>query len=103
AFVFDKISLENRCLKYWDRYLVALSDSIDGELLLEQANFNQIRKAWLQREFPIKGLHRTKRYVEYISVVEKCLQWCADTYSSYSIMDYDILDVMTLEDFVDIF
>ena len=66
--------MEDRCLKYWDRYVLALSDSKDSELLLEQTNLNPYRKAWVQKEFPVKGLHRSKRYIEHVSVVEKCLQ-----------------------------
>jgi hypothetical protein len=76
---------------------------VDGELLLEQANFNQFRKAWLVKEFPIKGLHRSKRYVEHHSVIERCLQWCATMRSSFSIIDYDMLDVSSLENFADTF
>ncbi len=74
-FAFDEISLEDRSLEYWDIYLASLfAFSVDGELLLEQANFEQVRKAWLQKGFPIKVLHRSKRYVEHISIVEKSLQ-----------------------------
>ena len=68
AFILEEPSMEDRCLKYWDRYVLALSDSKYGELLLEQANFNRIRKAWLQKDFPIKVLHRSKRYTEHVSV-----------------------------------
>ena len=95
--------MEDRCLKYWDRYILALSDSKDGELLLEQANLNQFRKAWLQKEFPVKGLHRSKRYIEHASVVEKGLQWCSATRSDYSIINYDISDIKTLEEFAETF
>ena len=95
--------MEDRCLKYWDRYVLALSDFKDGELLLEQANLNQYRKAWLQKEFPVKGLHRSKRYIEHVSVVEKCLQWCSATRSDYSLINYDISDIKTLEEFAETF
>ena len=103
AFILEELSLEDRCIKYWDRYLFALSDSIDGELLLEQMNLNQIRKAWLKKEFPIRGIHRSKRYVEHTSVLEKGLQWCSATRSSYSTIEYDISDIITLEEFAETF
>ena len=103
AYAFDEISLKDSCLKYWDRYLVALADTTDGELIFEQGSFNQIRKAWLQKEFPIKDLFRSKRYVEHISVIEQCLQWCSANRSSWSIVEYDILDVYILEEFADTF
>ncbi len=37
AYAFDEISLEDRCSRYLNRYLVALTDSINGELLLEKS------------------------------------------------------------------
>ena len=45
AYAMDEKSLEERCSLYWDKYLVALADSIDGELILEKANLNEFRKA----------------------------------------------------------
>ncbi|CAF4759247.1 unnamed protein product [Rotaria magnacalcarata] len=92
-----------RCCNYWERYLAALSDSVDGELLIEQANLNQWRKAWLQKELSIKGLYRSKRYVQHRSVLEKCVQWCSSNRSSYSIIDYDIRDIDLLGEFPDNF
>ena len=103
AIIMDELSLEDRWLKYWDGYLVVLSDSLDGELLLEQTNFNQIRKAWLWKEFPIKGMHRSKKYVEHTSILEKCLQWCSAIRFSYSIIDYDISDIEILAEFAKTF
>ena len=41
----DEKSLEERCSLYWNKYLAALADSIDGELILEKANLNEFRKA----------------------------------------------------------
>ncbi|CAF2036101.1 unnamed protein product [Rotaria magnacalcarata] len=103
AYVFDEVSLDDRCCNYWERYLAALSDSVDGELLIEQANLNQWRKAWLQKELSIKGLYRSKRYVQHRSVLEKCVQWCSSNRSSYSIIDYDIRDIDLLGEFPDNF
>ena len=82
---------------------MALADSNVGELLFEQMNLNRNRKAWLQKEFPIKGLYRTKRYIQHVSVAEKCLQWCSGTRWDHSLFDYDILDVKSLEEFAETF
>ena len=71
AYAFNERSLEDRCTLYWEKYLVALADSTDDELLLEKANQNQYRKAWLQNEFPLKGLRRSKRFCDHISMIEK--------------------------------
>ncbi|CAF4025281.1 unnamed protein product [Adineta steineri] len=38
SYVLDELSLEDRCSAYWNRYLIALSDSTDGNLLVEKAN-----------------------------------------------------------------
>ena len=76
VFLLEKQSMKNRCLKHWDRHVVALVDSKGGELLFEQANLNRNRKAWLQKEFSVKGLYQTKRYMQHVSVAEKCLQCC---------------------------
>ena len=69
AYAFNERSLEDRCTLYWEKYLVALADSTDGELLLEKANQNQYRKAWLQNEFPLKGLRRSKRFCDHILMI----------------------------------
>ncbi|CAF4402830.1 unnamed protein product, partial [Rotaria socialis] len=44
-----------------DDSLEALTDSKDGELLLEQANLNAFRSLWLQSQYPIKSIHKSKR------------------------------------------
>jgi hypothetical protein len=51
AFAMSKISLEDRCFRYWERYLNALSETTDGQLILEQANLNLYRTAWLNKQF----------------------------------------------------
>ncbi|CAF0906163.1 unnamed protein product [Adineta steineri] len=38
SYVLDELSLEDRCSAYWNRYLIALSDSTDGNLIFEKAN-----------------------------------------------------------------
>jgi hypothetical protein len=50
--------LEDRCLKYWDKYFVALADTTDGELIFEEANLNALREGWLRKEYSIKGVFK---------------------------------------------
>lgn len=103
AYIFDEISLDDRCFRYWNRYIESLANTIDGELLFEQANLNEFRSLWLQSQYPIKGLHKSKRFVEYTSVFEKCMQWCVSNASRSSVIDYDILEIQTLEGFPETF
>jgi hypothetical protein len=37
SFAMNEISLEDRCFRYWERFLHTLSDLIDGQLIIEQA------------------------------------------------------------------
>ena len=75
-YMYNELTLEDRCLKYWNKYLTALSDSIDGKMILEQANLNIFREAWLSKENSISGIFRSKRYVSHTSLLAKCLSWC---------------------------
>jgi len=54
AFAMSEISFEDRCFRYWERYLNALSETTDGQLILEQANLNLHRTAWLNKQLQIK-------------------------------------------------
>jgi hypothetical protein len=103
AYAVDEISLEDRCSRYWNRYLVALADSIDGELLIEKSNLNEFRKAWQLGECTVKGLRKSKRFVEHISVLEKVVNWIASTPSSSSTPYYEMDEVLTLINFPDTF
>ena len=78
AFALDEKSLEDRCYSYWVRYLVALSDSIDGELLFEQANLNMFRQLWLDKRTSIKCLRASKRFIPHQSMIEKITNWLAE-------------------------
>lgn len=86
-----------------DDSLETLHDSKDGELLLEQANHNAFRSLWLQYQYPIKGLHKSKRFVEHVSILEKCLQWTASNYYPSSVINFDMSEIHTLEFFPETF
>ena len=77
SFVTNERSLEDHCMRYWNKFLVELADNRDGELLFGQANLNIHREAWRRNEMSIKGLFRSKRFVQHSSVLEKILSWCA--------------------------
>ena len=103
AFVSNEISLEDRCLRYWDKYFAALAETTDGELIFEQANLNALREGWLRNENSIKGVFRSKRYVEHTSLLEKYSRWCASVASYESVPNYNLEEVMVLADFPDTF
>ena len=35
AYMYNELTLEDRCLKYWNKYLISLSNSMDGKMILE--------------------------------------------------------------------
>ena len=103
AFACNELSLEDRCARYWDRYWESLSDSTDGFLLFEQANFNVSRENWVQGEGCIQGIFRSKRYKSCRSVLERCANWCANAASDDSIINYDLEEVLVLSFFPESF
>jgi hypothetical protein len=103
SFISNEVSLEDRCRKYWDKYLIALSDTVDGELILEQANLNVIRDTWLKKENKIKWIYRSKRFVEHIPLLERITRWCSNTPVDESIPNFEFDDVMVLANFPDTF
>jgi hypothetical protein len=103
AFAFDEKTLEDRCASYWSRYLIALSDSRDGELLFEKANLNEIRKAWCGGNFPISSLRRSKRFVDHKSIVEKACLWLNSVPLNSSTPSYNMEEIMLLHDFPESF
>ena len=102
-FISNEISLEDRCRKYWDKYLIALADSTDGELLLEQANLNMYREAWISKEYKIQRLFLSKRFVRHTSLLERIIRWSSNTPSNESIPNYELDDILVLAEFPDTF
>ena len=103
AYLFDEPSLEDRCYKYWNKYLVALSDSLDGGLIFENSCFNFFRQSWVNREFSIKGLRISKRFIDNESVFERCLKWVSSNSSLSSLPSFDIDEVQLLFSFPESF
>ena len=73
SYVFDEKPLEDRCPRYWEKYLSFLADSEDGMLLLEKANLNDFRANWLKGDFSISCLRRSKRFIEDESILATAL------------------------------
>jgi hypothetical protein len=103
AFALDEKSLEDRCASYWEKYLVALADSIDGQLLFEKANLNVFRQCWIDGHFSIKCLRRSKRFISNQSIIEKVVSWLASIPSCSSVPAYEIDEIQLLEDFPESF
>jgi hypothetical protein len=103
SFISNEISLEDRCRKYWDKYLIALADTFDGELILEQANLNVIRDTWLRKEKKIKWIYRSKRFVEHIPLLERITRWCSNIPVDESIPNFEFDEVFVLANFPDTF
>jgi hypothetical protein len=103
SFILDEPSLEDRCASYWNRYLIALSDNIDGFLLFEKANLSVFRKSWLNKEFSIVGLYRSKRFVPQYSVLEKILMWLSSIPLNSSVPHYELHDLELLQLFPESF
>jgi hypothetical protein len=75
---------------------VALADSNDGELLLEKANMNEFRKSWLNREYFIKCLRRSKRFIDNKSIIEKVISWLASVPTGPSVPWFDMEEIELL-------
>ncbi|CAF1576130.1 unnamed protein product [Rotaria magnacalcarata] len=96
-------SLDDQCRKYWDKYLIALSESIDGELLLEQCNLNTFRANWVKKQFTITGIFHSKRYIEHAPLLERIIKWCLSIPPDESIPNYDIDEIMIVAEFSNTF
>ena len=103
AHLLDELSLEDRCSAYWNRYLVALSNSIDGDLIFEKANLCEFRKSWLNREYSICCLRKSKRFVPYTLILETIVTWLSSIPQKSSVFHYDIQDIELLQSFSDSF
>ncbi|CAF3245129.1 unnamed protein product [Rotaria socialis] len=103
AFALDEKSLEDRCHSYWEKYLAALADSIDGELLFEKANLNVFRQIWIDKQFSIKCLRTSKRFIPHQSIIEKIVGWMASIPSRSSVPVYEIDEIQLLKDFPESF
>ena len=101
--ILNEKSLDDRVVKYWNKYLVSLADSVDGSLLFEKANVNAFRKSWLEGDFAINCLRRSKRLVEHTSVLEKVICWMASVPSVTTNPEYEMDELILLQEFPESF
>lgn len=99
SFALDEKMLVDRSASYWNRYLVFLSDSTDGNLLFEKANLNEFRTSWLAKEYTISCLRKSKRYVAHKSILERITSWVSSVSSQSSVRFFERDDLLLLEDF----
>ena len=103
AYALDEISLEDRAAKYWSNYLLFLSNTTDGEMIFSNANLNQFRKSWLNSEFSILGLRKSKRFIGYKSVLERVIEWLSSVPDDSSVPFFPIEEILTLQEFPETF
>ena len=103
AFALNEISLENRCTRYWIKYLKALESSTDGDLLIEQLILNSHRELWVNGDQRINWLYHSKRFVNHDSVLHKCLAWFEDNPLADSIPQFQYDDIELLNSFPETF
>lgn len=99
SLALDEKMLIDRCVVYWNNFFISLSNSTDGNLLIEKANRTDFLTCWLNKEFFISGLRRSKRFVERLSILEKVISWISSAPTQSSIPFYDIDELLLLEDF----
>jgi hypothetical protein len=103
AFALNEISLEDRVFRYWENYQKALSNSTDGYLLIERANWNVYRNGWIDKEYSIKCLRKSKRFKENSSVLVKSTSWCANNATTNSIPIFSEEEILSLSLFPETF
>ena len=91
--------LIDRCAAYWNNFFIFLSDSIDGNLLFEKANLTEFRKAWLDKEYTISCLRKSKRFVDHRSILERAVAWVSSVPLQSSVPFYEMEELSLLEDF----
>ena len=102
TFITEDEPLDTLCRGYWENYLLHLSNSIDGKLLLEQATLNQHRESWLAGEYPIQCLRRSKR-LTHKTIIEAALEWMMSVPCSSSVPFYQLEEILALVNHPDTF
>jgi len=82
---------------------VVVWESSYAELTFEQTNLNVFIQAWLPKENSIKGVYRSKRFVQYTTILENCVDWCSNVASNKSITNYGVEEIIVLAEFPETF
>jgi hypothetical protein len=98
--LFEEKTLDNLCYSYWERYRKVLNSSLDGSLLFEQLAWNTFREQWLDGNFVVKWVYRSRRLIPHLSIIRKCLRWVENTNEDsiplISDPDFDLLSSFSL-------
>lgn len=94
--LYEEISLDDVCYRYWKKYLKKLEKNEDGFLLLEQNALCQHRNKWLEDKHRIQCLYRSKRFVPHRDVLAKILNWMVGHGNEDSIVNISISDLACL-------
>jgi hypothetical protein len=88
SYIYNEKPLDDLCYAYWEKYTKALLKSKDGFPLLEQSALNVQRSDWVEEVGRICCLHRSKRFVQHVCVLEQALIWMVGHRTSDSIVVY---------------
>ena len=102
-FLFKEPPLVNRCTRYWNKYLQALPNSKDGELLLEPTILSIYRREWLGGDQRINSMRTSKRFMDHVTVLEKVWAWHDDNPLLDTIVQYEDDDIELLQEFTETF
>ena len=89
ASAFGERPLDDLCYAYWEKYCKALSNSIDGFLLLEQSSINAFRSDWERQEYRINCLRKSKRFVPHMDVLGLATRWMSQHGTANSLVPID--------------
>jgi len=64
---------------------------------LEQACLSVFRKSWLDKEFVIEGLRKSKRFIPRQSLLEKIMSWISSVPLNSSVPSFEINDLQILQ------
>ena len=92
-----------RCYSNWEKYLLALADSLDGVLLFEEANLNVFSQIWIEKHFLIKCMRTSRRFIPHHSFMGKIVSWMASMPFPSSVPVYTIEEIETLRTFPETF
>ena len=66
-------------------------------------NVSELGKSWLDKEFSIRGLRRSKRFIPHQSILEKVVTWLSSIPSNSSVPHFEMHEIELLHLFPDSF
>jgi hypothetical protein len=68
-------------------------------MIFDRASLNLFRQSWVERDYVIKWMRVSKRYVDNKSVFERCMEWVSSNSSLSSVPNYDMEEIQLLRIF----